>query len=214
MAPVWSLNSPIASADGLNSLLLPPDRSARPSGMPSIRISCEYSWPPLIDPLKVSPVVPGQAVKNELLDLALSVTDHDGPALVFFGRDVAADLSTAGFDKLRLRADHHLLGDRADFHLDVGRLGLRYAQHYVLLPWRCGNRERSRESCRFPPADRAAYMCPCSWSSYWFRRAVALFLATTVAPGTTAPAGSVTVPTIVPTGPCATKQSGEDDEKK
>jgi hypothetical protein len=33
---------------------------------------------------------------------------------------------------------------------------------------------------------------------------VALLVATTVAPGTEAPAGSVTVPFSVPTGPCAT----------
>ena len=41
MVPVWTLNSATDSALGLNSLLLPPCRSKRPSGMPSIRISCE-----------------------------------------------------------------------------------------------------------------------------------------------------------------------------
>jgi hypothetical protein len=62
VVPVWSLNSLMLSADGLNSLLAPPARSIRPMAMPSIRISCEYCWPPLLEPCQVLPAVPGSAV--------------------------------------------------------------------------------------------------------------------------------------------------------
>src|SRR6516162_4746358 len=83
--------------------------------MPSIKISWEYSCPPLIEPSKLSALVPGETRKNESLNLALPIVQKDGPTLILLLIDVTPNLSRPRLEQRRFVTHCDAIRDLADF---------------------------------------------------------------------------------------------------